>query len=260
MAVIVGQGSHTVTFSHPEVGDLHVRTGMDNISWGYQLNTANFPTYGGEVVQILSCYVDDLTVQGTLQSYLDMEKLYSYFLDYLQVANTTDRNSLEHPMVFQYPHRQWEFEIVVTSLPGYRKGREVVAPTWQLQAHVVDNGNDIDELKQLIVDEAQIKAQIGSDDPHFDEHFGLQGKIRFIDENPFSDPFTDQGLNFANNRQEALQHIGDYYSTLLPSYLNGDFDAIFSNIGSQPSFSPNVGPKGNLDTDTQHQAIKQASG
>lgn len=260
MAIVVGQGSHTVLFSHPQVGELHVRTGIDNISWGYQLNTANFPTYGGEVVQILSCYVDDLTVQGTLQSYLDMENVYTYFLQYLKIANTRDRNSLMHPMKFYYPHRQWEFEIIVTNLPGYRKARDVVAPTWQISAHVVDEGNDVESLKQLIVDEAQIKAQIGSTDPKFNEHFGLEGKIRFIDENPFSDPFTDQGLNFANNRHEAIQNIGDYYSTLLPSYLDGDFDAIFGNIGSQPSFSPNRGPKGHLDTDTQRQAIKKANG
>jgi hypothetical protein len=30
----------------------------------------------------------------------------------------------------------------------------------------------------------------------------------------------------------------------LPSYLNGDFDALFANIGSKPSFVPEIGPKG----------------
>lgn len=241
----IGKGSHQVTFWHPDVGNLHVMTGLDNISWGYELNTANYPTYGGEVVQILSCFVDDLLLQGTLMNYREMEVLTTYFLRYLKLAAADPgRRHLERPMVFEYPQRGYKFNIIVTDLPGYRKSRETVAPEWQLSAFVVDEGDDVESLKQLIIDEANIKAQIGSPD---DEHFGLVGRIKFVADNPFSDPIASSGLTFTENAQQSLQHIGDYYSTLLPAYLNGDFDAIFANVGSKPSFSPKLGPKGTND-------------
>jgi hypothetical protein len=44
-------------------------TGLERVAWGYTLNTANFPTYAGEVVQILSCYVEDLEITGVVQTY-----------------------------------------------------------------------------------------------------------------------------------------------------------------------------------------------
>ena len=93
-------------------------------------------------------------------------------------------------------------------------------------------------LKDLIIQEAELKAAVNSDDPNFSENFGLQGKIKFVDENPFSDPFTDQGQDFAQ-RDRALENVSDYYSKLLPSYLNGDFDAIVGDIASKPTWDPN---------------------
>jgi hypothetical protein len=59
------------TFYHPDIPSsndgrrpgpyLTVDTGLDEASWSYNLNTVAFPTYGGEVVQILSCNVGELT-------------------------------------------------------------------------------------------------------------------------------------------------------------------------------------------------------
>jgi hypothetical protein len=253
--MIIGRGSHELRFSHPEVGDLTVLTGADRIAWGYVLNTANFPTYGGEVVQILSCYVDNIEIEGTLQTYEDMESLYRYFLGYLQTATqgkndkaVAGRSSFnEHPMKLEYPHRGWTFEIIPLNVPGYRKGREVVAPTWRLEAHVVDRGEDVEDLKDLIISEAEIRTAVGSDDPNFDQNFGLEGKIKFVDENPFSDPFTDSGQKFDPTKN--IQAIGDYYSKLLPSYLQGDFDSIFGGIGSKPAFNSKIGAKGTNDED-----------
>lgn len=255
--VQVGQGSHQVIFYHELVGTLVVHTGLDSIQWGYELNTANYPTYGGEVVQILSCYVSDLTVQGTLRNYADMETVYSYFLNYIRGASA-DGTRNETPMTFEYPHRGWTFKIFVTQAPGYRKARELTTPEWQINAFVVDDANDIQDLKDLITLEAQIKANVGSTDPNFDSNFSLEGKIGFVDENPFSDPFTDAGTQFSASQDDALKKIGNYYSSLLPSYINGDFDSIFGSIGSQPAFNPKIGAKGT--TDPSDQARKEVKG
>jgi hypothetical protein len=243
---VVGAGSNEVGFSHPEIGSLVIRTGLERVAWGYTLNTANFPTYAGEVVQILSCYVEDLEVTGVVQTYRDMETIYSYFLSYVQIATqgqsggaagTSAYNQV--PMTFSYPHRGWEFTVMPKDIPGYRKGREVVVPEWRIQCHVADETGDVDALAALIIQEAEIKTNIGAGDD-FDENFGLEGKIKFVDENPFSDPFTDRGTDFAANRSDAFNQIGDFYSKLLPSYLKGDFDSLTGGLGSKPAFNPDT--------------------
>jgi len=225
-----------VRFYHPDCGWLTVNTGIDQISWGYTLNTANFPTYGGEVVQILSCYVDDLRVQGTLTCYEDLEAVYAYFLKFIDNASAQGKRD-ETPMKFYYPERGWEFDVFIKNAPGYRKGRDVVAPMWMIEGHVIDHAGDADKLSDLIKSEAEIKNATNSD-----ENFGLEGKIRYIDENPFSDPRTKNGKDF-----KQFDQVADTYTKLLPSYLSGDFDALWANIGSKPAFNPDFGPKGYED-------------
>jgi hypothetical protein len=268
MPKIVGEGSHHIEFSHPEIGSLTVRTGADRIAWGYSLNVAVFPTYAGEVVQILSCFVDNLEITGTLQTYNDAFKLYTYFLQYTQLATQGDprrgqeageSSYNEYPMTMRYPHRNWEFHIMPVDVPGFRKGRDVVAPEWRVEAHVADETGDVHELKELIVREAEIKAAVGSTDPDFDQNFGLNGVIRFTDENPFSDPWTDHGTDFAQDRANSFKEIGDYYSTLLPSYLKGDFDAITGGLGSKPAFSINGKTRDESATDQDEDPNKQGT-
>ena len=65
---------------------LVVTTGLDEIAWAYALNTATFPTYGGEVVQILSVYIDDMEVEGTVRTYAEAEAIYSFFMKYFTIA------------------------------------------------------------------------------------------------------------------------------------------------------------------------------
>lgn len=246
---VVGQGSHQLHFYHHEVGNLYVNTGADRIAWGYSLNTVTYPTYAGEVVQILSCFIDDLEISGSVQTHSDMEQIYTYFLRYTQIATqgdparskrVTGRTAFnQEPMHFEYPHRGWKFEIMPTNVPGFRKARDQVHPEWRVQCHVVDESGDADTVKDLILQEAEIKAAVGSRDQNWDENFGLQGKITFFDENPFSDPFTEFGANFEDERGKALTDLADHYSKFLPAYLGGNFEEIFGNLGSQPAFNVN---------------------
>lgn len=264
----VGSGSHLLQFSHPEIGFLRVYSGADRIAWGYSLNTQVYPTYAGEVVQILSCYIDDLEITGSVQTYTDMEQVYTYFLQYTQIATQGDpaRNKVltgrtaynQEPMKLEYFHRGWEFFIMPTSVPGFRKAREQIHPEWRVKCHVVAEDGDADTLSDLIIQEAEIKAAVGGG-ADFDENFGLTGQITFLDENPFSDPFTDSGQDFDTNRAKDLTSLADHYSKMLPAYLSGNFEDIFGNVGSQPAFNVNrvTAAKASTDTKSDSELTKQ---
>src|SRR4051794_31156530 len=91
-------------FTHPNVRSgtpLTVTTGADMIRWTYTLNTANWPTYGGEVVQILSVAIDDVNIQGTCRNYAEMENIYAYFLEFVQIA-TQGKNTQRNPGVTSF--------------------------------------------------------------------------------------------------------------------------------------------------------------
>src|SRR4051812_22773780 len=103
-----------VIFSHPVVssrlGDLVLRVNPYEVIWSYGLNTANFPTYGGEVVQILSIFFDDMEVSGEVRAYTDVERIYRWFLTYMTVATQGyggDGSYNAQPVIFKYPHRGW---------------------------------------------------------------------------------------------------------------------------------------------------------
>jgi hypothetical protein len=243
--VYAGSGSHIVEFSHPydEVGSLTIYTGLDRVSWGYSLNTANFPTYGGEVVQILSCFVDDLEVGGQIQTYEDIETIYTYFLTYMQVASqgksANGGHYVQTPMKFSYPHRGWEIDIMPTSAPGFKKGRDVVAPEWRIQAHIVDTSSDKYTIDQLVLDQVSIMESLHSKDPDIDVNFGLTGRIGFDGANPFSDPNpVGQEFESFSPTKDVLKSIADSYNKLIPSYLAGDFSALVGS-SSGPALSAN---------------------
>lgn len=242
--------SHPLRFYHPTVGDHVINVGMDEIIWGYSLNTANYPTYGGEVVQILSCFIDNVDISGTFRTYREMENFYAYFLGYLKLATQGNGSRQpgqtsfnQQPMIFQYPHRGWEFKIIPLEIPGFRYATDVVAPVWKLLAHVLD---PTDDLKDDIVREIEIASAIG--DSNTNIHFGLQGKIGLV-EPAFSDPFTDKQGEFSPLDSKAVQQAGEYYSKIIPAYLSGDYETILGGVGSKPSFGSEPTPKKGRGTD-----------
>ena len=224
----------SVIFSHPVVNDimgaLTVETGADEISWGYRLNTQTFPTYGGEVVQILSAYTDDLSIQGTLRTYREMERVYTWFLHYIQVATQTGNGEVhapfnQAPIQFDYPHRGWSLQIVPKRLPGFRYGRDVVAPQWQLQAAVIEGDRDLDK---------QIVEQASARGIDLTEFGRMTAEIGFIEDNPFSAPFAGQE-DASRQTRDAFGRLGDYYSSLIDSYAQGDYESLHVE-GSKPAF------------------------
>lgn len=217
-----------VTFSHPSlVNSLNIDTGADQIGWAFGLNHVTYPTYGGEVVQILSTYIDDLRVAGTSRSYREMEHIYKWFLSYFQIASqgkeSAGKQFVTTPVTFDYPERGWSMKIKPVSLPSYKLGTDVVAPTWSIVSRVVE---DDPKVLSLTLDAAakgltafgKMDASLGSNDPST---------------NPFSNPFPDKsGAAAAAATADAFQKVGDYFTSLVPAYQSGDFSSL---LGSGPT-------------------------
>lgn len=233
-----------VYFTHPVVdrtngGPLRISTGANEITWGYGLNYQTYPTYGGEVVQILSAYTDDLAVQGDVRTYAEMEHIYEWFLSYIQTSTQVGNEKLgveafnQTPITFAYPARGWEQNIFVTELPGFKYGRDVVIPQYQIKAHVVESRGD---LNDMIVDAATERAleRRGFD---LDQFGRVTAGIGFIEENPFSDPFPKLDKTEIDEKTRDLyKQLGDYYTSFIPAYMESDITGKLADYGSVPAF------------------------
>lgn len=228
-----------LSFSHPDLSHGPVlKHGATEITWSYNMNAVAFPTYGGEVVQILSVNIGDVTMTGQFTSYEELEFFYKWFIDYLQIASqghgeqrvgTSAYN--QTPVTFNYPHRGWQIQIIPTQLPGFLYGRDVVVPTWQLQAFVVDAQDDVGRIEDLIRDNIAIDG-LAPDQGDFT----LEGEIGYIDSNPWSSPFPNEKTFNPSKTHDAFAQIADYYDKLIPAYLDGDFSSLTSGLYSKPAF------------------------
>jgi hypothetical protein len=246
-----------IFFSHRSQEPLKIQTGANQISWGYGLNHSTYPTYGGEVVQILSAYTDDLTIEGEVSSYAEMEAIYEWFLSYMQQATQGGNYKSGHfdpsTITFSYPTRGWEQQITVTELPGLRYARDLVLPQYQIKAHVVESHGD---LTDAIIDQVHNAALKGAGLDLTD--FGrVTAGIGFVKANPFSDPFPGQDIKEIDAKtRENFQKLGDYFGTIIDTYMSGDFSSLAVDYGSAPAFLR--GGTGAKDTATNEvgEAIK----
>lgn len=239
----------TVQFQHDYAGFLSIDTGMDNAAWSYSLNTITFPTYGGEVVQILSVYIDDLSLGGTVTSYAQIEAIWKYFSTYFAAATQGSNQNVPpqsvggsaynlKPMWFIYPERNWKFKIYPKAAPGFRYGREVVAPQWQVVCHVVDDSSGIsstesiaDGIKSLAIQNIQAGFPPSSNVNSVD--FNIIGQISPKYGDPNGDPFQTFDAGEAQAVQDVSK-LADYYSTLIPAYMKGNLQDIITAAGSTP--------------------------
>ena len=208
--------------------DLVVNVKPNQITWAYGLNTANFPTYGGEVVQILSIYVDDLNISGEVRTYQDIERIYKWFLSYMQKATQGPRGADpsydSRPIEMTYHHRNWKFSILPKSLPAFTYGTQVVAPTWQLQAAVSEFD---DKFEDSILSSQEFAGVAAEGD--FNPFGTATAEIGFHENNPWSAPTGQQYKEGDPNRWNGK--VIDFYGKILPSWLdNADFSALHADV------------------------------
>lgn len=228
-----------LTFTHPSNPlPLVIETGANDITWGYGLNYQTYPTYGGEVVQILSAYTDDLMIQGEVRTYAKMETIYEWFLTVMQA--TTQGGGAKAgtgfdsaAVTFRYPARGWEQHIILTELPGLRYARDIAMPQYQIKAHVVDSQGDLNDAIVSAVREASLKG-VGLDLTEFGR---IHAGIGYTKEDPFSNPFPQaKSADIDAKVRKSYQQLGDYFSTIVESYNDGDFTSLLKvDYGSVPA-------------------------
>lgn len=229
-------------FTHPSknVGSLTLNVKPDEITWAYGLNVQSYPTYGGEVVQILSCYIEDLTVKGTARNYRQLESIYKWFIQYIQHA--TQKGEFDvRPVTMFYPERGWKFKLYPKQLPSFKYGRDVVAPEWTMTAAVVEPDP---QLVDNILDAARIQA-LGKQNV---ELFGkATGNIGFEPDDPFSSPDGDtpEARKKAGFAKRSNYDLGDWFNNLIPSYLNNDFKDLSADYSRPTGFPSSAGGSSN---------------
>lgn len=212
-----------VVFSHPSVGQLNVPLSPDEITWSYGLNTNSYPTYGGEVVQILSMYVGDMKISGTVRSYDQIEEIYKWFTLYMQQA-TQGRNSASYdmtPVSFEYLNRGWKFQIMPKSLPGFKYGRDIVAPQWNIEAAVVEFNDD---FKSAVMDNANLSGI--SPDGGFEPFGTVTAGIGYDDKNPWSQNYPEYS-DLSESQNEAA--VKAYQKRLHSFYVGAPGAADWQN-------------------------------
>jgi hypothetical protein len=240
-------------FTHPKAGKLTVDIKPDQITWSYGLNTVSYPTYGGEVVQILSCFIEDMVIAGTTRNYRKLEEIHRYFINYIQIATQGGGGSFDpRPIQMRYPHRGWTFGIHPKGLPRFQYGRDVVAPVWMVVSAVAEPDQD---LEAKVMDKAMMEAVESSGD--FKLFGKVTGNIGYEPDDPFRTPFVTSKKPGTELRN-AYGDLGDFYNKLIPAYLNSDFDELSADYSRPTFFKADIGrqkPGANPGTDQAQRTV-----
>lgn len=272
----LGAPNLEVLFSHPQIPEtLRILTGLNDVYWAYTLNTVTIPTYGGEVIQILSVGIDDLIVSGQVLGYGDiqihdnvyagMESIYKWFLNYAQMATqgalgpeaynhfeTGDEGTAfnQEPVTMTYPQRGWRFQMIPKSLPGFHYGRDVVAPTWMMQGAIVQPDPAFLDLFDMthLENQQRLGEFIAFGDDFNGKYTGwVTAGIGYNPENPFSAPY--KGDFSSDKTGTMLDRTRDYFNKLIPSYLEADFETLAADF-SRPVSNSDL--SGNLNFEDQN--------
>lgn len=226
-------------FKFPKMRTLKIRSGANSINWSYKLNTNVIPTIGGEVIQILSCYVGPMTIEGMAGGFSteehtstrrstptgwgnentpadEMVDIIEWFLEYMHRAGTLDEKRVkrdEKAIRFLYPKRKWDFYIQVTNLEGFKMDVATVAVPWRITAEVVSN-NGMEFLEASTMNHFT-DALVGRDSRFHAVTDGYE-----FQNNPFINPSLEQ--NVLNGH--LIQQMGDNFQDLVAAWASGDFN------------------------------------
>lgn len=218
-------------FSHPGIRNpdgtldvLEVETGADQIQWSYNLNTSKTPTYGGEVIQVLSTNIDQLIITGTCRDYTELDIIYDWFKKYLfnlrgaHINNpetiAAKTNAGQQPVHISYPHRGWEWDVYVVEAPQYRIGRQVVAPQWRVVCEFFHPEDK--EMLEIETKNSFIETFTRGITPHY---------ILRSFEGLYSDPLPklSKGEIDLVPPEEIANTMGDNFQRMIAAWSFGDF-------------------------------------
>ena len=219
----------------------------NQLTFSYGLNTQSYPTYAGEVVQILSAYIDNLNIQGDVRTYADMELIYKWFISYMTVATqgVTGKPSLTSPYAYDdtpismsYPHRNWLFSIRPISLPTLTYGTDVVVPSWTMEAAIVEDEN----MQLTTMANNNIPAIVSSSLEKLDGNFANVVEDPF---NYFGGVYQQQDINRFLHGQQPIVSINNtqltnWYHNLVAQYASGNVDLAESSVPFSKPFPANT--------------------
>ena len=233
---------------------LNIDVKPDQIEWAYGLNTQVIPTYGGEVIQILSAFIENMTVSGQVRTYKKAEEIFQWFVKRIQAATQEGQFKHQTGVKMQYPERGWEFRVLPLSIGPLKYGRDLVVPEWSATFHVVQPDQDV---MARLVDSNGAKDLADRMGVEGGLLFGkATGNIGYETDDPFRSPVgidenNDGVIDDPKERKkyndlykaiiggEAPRYetadLGDWFNNLIPSYLQGDFDDLTADY-SRPAF------------------------
>ena len=109
--------------------------------WGYTLNTSSQDTYGGRVIQVLSCKIDSLQIKGYLtqkgtaeNQWANMEQ---FEKDIKSIMDWHAKN--KKPVKFSFPALGWNGDVYVTGYSNVQYDMKTAAVSYTLSM-TVDSG------------------------------------------------------------------------------------------------------------------------
>ena len=139
------------------------RTNPKSVRWTYHVNTSTTTTNGGRVIQVLSSYIDDLTViadaGGGGWDYIQQAAF--FFRDFLVAQKDTQK-----PGVFEYAPRGYKMSVYAVNFPFRDKWDEVRRP-FTMQFKVQEDISGVMEREAVIQEIARLKEGVGW---HYNEY------------------------------------------------------------------------------------------
>lgn len=103
-----------------------------SIQWGFQVNTAEFDTVGGRVIQVLGANLSDLTVQGQFGTDKGNTPSWglaeSFLLSIQAMVESQSENAtisgrtMKPALTFSFPPKGWLFDVYIKSLSDGQGG------------------------------------------------------------------------------------------------------------------------------------------
>ena len=186
------------------LGGFEFDVNPSTFSWGYTLNTWSKDTYGGRVVQILSCKLNDCTVQGYLpvskdpdNAYAEMEKFEAEMLDIMDWQARAKK-----PLKFSFPLLGWEGTVYLTQYGSVSYSYDVAAVTYTLGLSVDDG---FEQIRQNITAEAQTSID------------SIPNGVNWV-RNIYNTPNSTTWEKSLEVIKEILEDSGNYQSVGLKDY------------------------------------------
>lgn len=169
-------------------------------SWTYRMNTASQDTYGGRVIQILSCRIEGMKVRGYITSRGTAENQWSRMEEFERKVRDIMEWHAENkkPLRFSFPALDWEGEVYLTGYSDVKYDMKTSAVSYTLTMEV-DSGFDT------------IKAHASSEGLDV-----IPDGVNWV-RNEFNTPTSDSWETVKEALKKVLENAGTFDASNPPS-------------------------------------------